>query len=303
MNKQITLVFLGLALLFNQSSGQSFKGQYNDLVAKNDTAGQLQLLKKWEASDSNAAELYVAYFNFYVNQSRQEVIALGDHPEGDQVLQIMNSDSSANDPVAYLYSSAMYNPPLIAKGFYYADRGIAKNPSRLDLRFGKVYMLGELTDWGNFTSEIIKTIDYSVTIKNKWTWSDDQPLTAAKDFMLSSIQSYQMQLYNTNDDNLLENMRQIADAVLKYYPDHVESLTDLSIVYMIRKEYDKGLEVLFKAEKLAPTDYIVLNNIAQAYKLKGDSKNAIKYYELTMKYGDKQVKQYAKDQIEELEKK
>ena len=43
-----------------------------------------------------------------------------------------------------------------------------------------------------------------------------------------------------------------------------------------------------KAKKINPKDYIVLSNIAQAYKLKGDKNNAIKYYELTVKYGDKQ---------------
>ena len=98
-------------------------------------------------------------------------------------------------------------------------------------------------------------------------------------------------------------MKRIAETVLKYYPDHIESLSNLSIVLMLQKQYDKALELLLKAKKLNPKDYIVLNNIAQAYKLKGDTKNAIKYYELTIKYGDKQAKQYAKEQIKELEKK
>ena len=192
---------------------------------------------------------------------------------------------------------------LLKKGFDYADKGIAKNPTRLDIRFGKAYMFGELEDWKDFTTEIIKTVDYSATIKNKWTWIDNKPVDDPKAFMLSSIQNYQLQLYNTNKDDLLDNMKQIAEAVLKYYPDHVESLSNLSIVYMIKKEYDKALEPLLKAEKLAPTDYIVLSNIAQAYKLKGDNKNAIKYYELTVKHGDEQAKEYAKNQIEELIKK
>jgi tetratricopeptide (TPR) repeat protein len=98
-------------------------------------------------------------------------------------------------------------------------------------------------------------------------------------------------------------MKQIAEAALKYYPDHVESLSNLSIVYLIKKDYDKSLEALLKAEKLSPADYIVLSNIAQAYKLKGNNKNAIKYYELTIKYGDEQAKKYAQEQIDELKKK
>jgi len=98
-------------------------------------------------------------------------------------------------------------------------------------------------------------------------------------------------------------MKRIAETVLKYYPDHVESLSNLSIVFMLQKQYDMALEQLKKAEKLNQKDYIVLSNIAQAYKLKGNKKSAIKYYELTIKYGDEQTKQYAKEQIEELERK
>jgi tetratricopeptide (TPR) repeat protein len=95
-------------------------------------------------------------------------------------------------------------------------------------------------------------------------------------------------------------MKRIAETVLKYYPDHIEGLSNLSIVFMLQKQYDKALESLLKAEKLNPKDYIVLSNIAQAYKKKGDTNNAIKYYELTIKHGDEQAKKYAQGQIDEL---
>ncbi len=164
-------------------------------------------------------------------------------------------------------------------------------------------MFGQLEDYEKFTTEIIRTIDYSNENKNKWTWTDSKPLDDPKEFMLSSIQNYQLQLYNTENDDLLDNMKRIAETVLKYYSDHVESLSNLSIVYMLQKQYDKALEPLLKAKKLNPKDYIVLSNIAQAYKLKGDNKNAIKYYELTLKHGDDQAKKYAQGQINELKKK
>jgi len=302
MSKRTITVLIGLTIFFNQTIGQTFKQQFNDLVSKKDTTGQRQLLQKWEKADINDPELYVAYFNFYVNKSKKDFIQLGNNPKGENVLKIMDKDTSKKEPVGYMYGNSNYDSQTIMKGFDYADKGIAKNPTRLDIRFGKVYMFGELQDYKDFTEEIIKTIDYSEQIKNKWTWTDNRPVDQPKQFLLSSIQSYQLQLYNTNNDDLLDNMRQIAETVLKYYPDHVESLSNLSIVYLIKKEYDKALEALLKAEKLAPTDYIILSNIAQAYKLKTDYKNSIKYYELTIKYGDDQAKNYAKGQIEELKK-
>jgi tetratricopeptide (TPR) repeat protein len=164
-------------------------------------------------------------------------------------------------------------------------------------------MFGQIEDYENFTKEIIKTIDYSAINKNKWTWTDSKPLDDPQKFMLSLIQGYQHQLYNTENEVVLDYMKRIAEAVLKYYPDHIESLSNLSIVFLVSKEYDKALEQLLKAEKLNPRDYIVLNNIAQAYKLKGETKKAIRYYELTIKYGNQRAKDSAKSQIEELKKK
>lgn len=301
MNKT-TFLTLALTFFFNQAIGQTFKQQFNDLVSKKDTLGQQQLLEKWEEADSEDPELYVAYFNYYVKQSMKEIITLGQHPTGDDVLQLMDEDSSKTEPVAFIYGDTYYDPGLLKKGFNYIDKGIEKHPNRLDLRFGKIYILGQNEDYENYTTEIIETIDYSVVNNNKWTWADNKRLNDPKDFMLGSIQDYQVELYSTENDALLDHMKQIAEAVLKHYPDHIESLSNLSIVYMLQKDFDKALDYLLKAKKLDPKDYIVLSNIAQAYKLKGDTKNAIKYYKLTIKYGDQKTKNYAQGQIDELEK-
>jgi tetratricopeptide (TPR) repeat protein len=295
----VCLIFAGF---LDHSFAQTFQQQFKELTAKKDTIGQQNLLSKWESSNSNDPELYVYYFNYFFNRSRKEVIALGNNPKGEGVFRIMDKDTSKKEPVGYMYGDVSYNFEILKKGLNYIDRGIQKFPSRLDMRFGKTYVLGLVEDWGGFTSEIVKTIEYSNVIKNEWTWTDSKPLEEPKQTLLQAIQSYVLQLYNTGDDSLLDNMRQIAETVLTYYPDHVESLSNLSIVLMIKKKYSEALVPLLKAEKLAPNDYIVLGNIAQAYKLQGDKKNAIKYYEKNLEVGNTQAKEYARKQIEELKK-
>jgi hypothetical protein len=159
MGKRTITVLIGLTLFFNLSFGQTFKQQFADLVSKKDTTGQRQLLQKWEKADSNDPELCVAYFNFYVNKSKKDFIELGNNPKGKDVFKIMDKDTSKKEPVDYMYGNSNYEPEIIKKGFNYADRGISKNPTRLDIRFGKVYMFGELQDYKDFTDEIIRTID------------------------------------------------------------------------------------------------------------------------------------------------
>lgn len=303
MKKLITFLIFGLTLLFNSVNGQTFKQQFSDLVSKNDTIGQQQLLEKWEKTDSNDPELYVAYFNFYVIKSKKEIIKLGQNPKDNEGFKIMDQDTTKKEPVAFMYGDTYYEPNLLNKGFEWISKGIKNHPNRLDMRFGKIYIYSQIEDYEKFTADIIKTIDYSNENKNKWIWSDSQPLDDPKEYMLSTIQNYQLLIYNTENDILLNNMKRIAETVLKYYPDHVESLSNISIVFMIQKQYDKALEPLLKAEKINPKDYIVLNNIAQTYKLKGDNKNAIKYYELTIKHGNEEAKKYAQEQIDEFKKK
>ena len=152
------------------------------MVSKKDTVGQQQLLEKWEKTDKNDPEFFVAYFNYFVLKSKNEIITLGQNPKGEDVLQIMDQDTAKKEPVGFIYGDTYYNPDLLSKGFDWINNGIEKYPNRLDMRFGQIYMFGQIEDYENFTKEIINTIDYSAINKNKWTWADSKPLDDPKRF-------------------------------------------------------------------------------------------------------------------------
>ena len=63
------------------------------------------------------------------------------------------------------------------------------------------------------------------------------------------------------------------------------------------------MEYLLKAEKVDSKDYIVLGNMAHCYELLEDIKTAIKYYEKVLKLGDEPTKEYARQQLDLLQKK
>lgn len=294
-------ITLGLISLSSYSFGQSQLQQFSILASKNDTIGELTFLKNWEATNKEDPDLYVAWFNYYFLKSKKEVVRLDADTTKQEGFKV--NDPNTKKRVGSIYGDIYYDPLIVNKGIHYIDIGINKFPTRLDMRFGKVYVYGIINDFEQFTAEIVKAIDYSNIIKNKWTWKENKPLEDPKTYMLGTIQSYQNQLYNTGNDSLLIYMSTIAKTILKYYPEHIESLSNLSIVYLINKDYNKAIETLKKAEKLNSSDYIVLGNLARAYQLYGDKANAIKYYELEIKYGDQQAKEFAKNQIKDLQKK
>ena len=297
MQKIISLLFFITFshFVFGQTNYEKFKIFFKE----QDTTKIKTLLSEWEKSNPNDAELYTSAFNYYFSNSKQQVISLDRQQQNKESFQLTDS---TGEVAGFLSSNVGYNTDKLTDAFKYINKGIEIFPNRLDMRFGKCYVLGQIGDYENFTKEIIKSVEYSNIIKNNWLWTENKKLDDAEDFMLGTIQTYLKQLYDTEDDNLLENMKQIGEATLKYYPNNIEILSTTSVANMLTKNYDKAIGYLKHAEQLNPKDYIVLSNIAQGYKLKGDIENAIRYYELTEKYGDEQAKQQARKNIKELKK-
>jgi tetratricopeptide (TPR) repeat protein len=302
MRASMTLTFL-FAVLIQLSFGQDYRKQFNELVEKKDTVGQKDLLDKWKSARPDDSELYTALFNYYVQQSRTEVMRIGDEPKGEESLAILDKDTTKEGPVGYLYSEIYFEPQILNLGLAYIDSGISRFPTRLDMRFGKIYMLGQTKQYDDFANEIVKTINFYATSGATWTWTNDEPVKEdSKGFMLSSVQDYVVQLFNAEDNGQAGNIRKISDEVLKFYPNNVEYLSNKSISYILEGDFDGALMPLLKAEKLAPTDHIVLGNIAHCYVKKNDTRNAIKYYEKITKCGDEQSRNAAQQHLKVLRK-
>jgi len=294
MPKQI--VILLLVLLAGKSFAQNYKGDFSRLLKDKDTAAQWQLLQNWQQADPDNAELFIAYFNYFFRASRQEMVRLTETSNPNSSLALTDSTGAQ---VGYLTDDFNYDSALLEKAFQYIDKGINTYTTRLDMRFGKIYALGQIENYERFTNEIIRAIEMSNRLKSQWTWADNKKVEDPEKFFLGTVQDYVVQLYNAGDDQL-NRMRTIAQTVLKYYPKHVESLSNLAITYGLQGDYDKALQSLLQAEKIMPRDVIVLNNIATMYERKGDKPNAIKYFELTAKLGDKEIRTEAVKKLRSL---
>lgn len=294
-------LILGLIILTNFCFGQDYQADFNQSFQNNDTIEQLETLQKWENANPKDAELFTSYFNYYFNKCRNEIllVSAGDPPKDEKYLSLTDS---AGNYAGFIGSQINYNDSYLKKGLDKISEGISLYPDRLDMRFGKIYVLGEIKDWKSFTNEIIKTIDYSAINDNQWTWTNNEKQNDGKDFFLGSLQDYQIQLYNIGDDNLIPFMQEIGKTILKYYPTHIESLSNVAVGYIITQDFDSALDYLLKAEKINSKDCIVLSNIAYAYKAKKDIENAIAYYKKVIEFGDEQYKASAKKEIENLEK-
>lgn len=292
------LISIAVILCSNLVSGQQYKEKFEHLRAQNDTLQVIQLLAEWEKAAPNDPEFYVSATNFYFARARIETISLTPGQTGTQSIPLTDSTGK---PAGYMNSSVDYKPDQVLLALGYLDKGIARFPTRLDMRFGKCYELQKISDYDDFTSEVIKTVEYSGQIDNKWLWMNNAALDSGEQALLETIQDYMREMYDTEIDSLLGNMKQIGEATLKLYPNCIPILSSTAVANLLTKNYDTALAYLKRAEKLNPTDFIVLNNIAQAYKMMGDKAGAIKYYQLTEKYGDDEAKRQAQENIKALQ--
>jgi tetratricopeptide (TPR) repeat protein len=296
MKFKVLFIIATLGLCSKQGYGQTFKERFAQAFTKADTAAEEKILYEWCKVAHDDPDRYVCAFNYYAKRGMTEVIALTKQQPDSRSLVLKDKN---NKVAGYLGSTLSFNQKLINKGLACIDTAITKFPERLDMRFGKVYVLGKIGNYDEFSKEIIRDVDYGQTISNKWYWRDGKVLEDPEKFMMGTVQSYIRQLFEVGNVEI-GNMRLIAEDVLKYYPDNVECLSDLSITYIQGKEYDEALGYLMRATKVAPADYIVLNNIAYCYTLKKDKPNAIKYYELVEKYGTDEAKSDAMERIKRL---
>lgn len=296
MIKAVTFFFAFLVFV-NLCSAQDFQQEFNVAIQENDTLKQEKLLRMWEQFNPKDPELFIAFFNHYYLLSKKEVITLTAEPPVGESFSIADSTGQTS---GYFSSDVSFDRDVFQKAIDKIDEGILLYPDRLDMRFGKIYVLGRIEDWQPFTDEIIKTIRYSAHNNNQWAWTDGEAMTEGEVFFLTSLQDYQLELYNTNNDELLVNMREIANEILNYYPNHVESITNIGITYMLIGEYDLGIDYFKKAEKINPEDEVIISNIAYSYKVKGKKKMAVNYYKKLLKSDEPELRKYAEEQINEL---
>ena len=273
--------------------------QFRICLEQNDTLQQIYILKDWEKFNNNDPELYTAYINHYYTKAKTIYLSLESTPSTEESLQV--TDSLGN--TQHLNERIAFNHKLVNQGLAYIDEGIRRFPNRLDMRFGKIYVLKKVGRYDEFTQEVIKAINHSDINKNQWTWAENKTVPDAKKFFLSSVQDYVLDLYDTENDDLLDNMKSISETVLRFYPAHIESYSNIAVVFLHKKDPDKALKYLLIALQMNSKDTVILSNTAKAYVMKNDKTNAIKYYEMVKEHGDSETQEFANQQINELNQK
>jgi len=251
------------------SIGQTYSQRFDEVLKQRDASGQKQLLMEWRANKPKDAELHVAYFSFFKQRYEGE-------------------------------ADSLEKKRHLSKALSHIDAGIAGFPNRLDMPLLKIALLGEAGRYEAYTQAILAVLDRNDEVADEWLWKNGASLVDATDFLLQYVDNFVVQLYNIQDESLHPYMDEISTRVLRSYPTHIPSLSNLAITALYRKEYEKGIGYLEKSLSVDAANTSVLSNLAYAYGQIGQKETAIAYYKEVVKYGDGQTQDYARKQIEKL---
>lgn len=249
--------------------GQSYTQRFDEAFNNGDTVLQRVILTDWWLDNSYSADLAVSQFRFHKERFAE----------------------SADNAV---------RQKAIAQAFSAIDEGIARHPDRLDMRFHKIGLLGELLEFDTYTREIIAVFDQNDKNNNHWLWKENATVDSAPEFLQEYVSNYVVQLYNQGDTSLHGYMDDISNRILTSYPQHLPSLSNLAVTALSRKDYNSAITHLQKAEAIDNTNTAILGNLAYAYEQNGDTIQSIYYYERVIEYGDANTKDYAKRRLQKL---
>ena len=255
--KQIIPLLLLLPIAFG-AAAQSYSDSFYDALNSDNLVMQRQILAEWQQASPDDIDLYIARFNYHMGQT------LG-----------TSSTAAADSTVLVI------------------DQAIQLFPDRLDLRFGKIYFLGEIKRWASFADEIISTLDRSELINHRWQFPNfDQ---GGRILIVEGVQDYLYTLFSSGqptddvtgqtaattapDPETLPQIRRIAHRAAQLFPSEPAFFSALAYTYIAEADYQTALHHLKRAEQLAPNDPAVLQQLVDVYTRMKDKKSAAQYRE------------------------
>ncbi len=298
----IRIVVVLYAFSFKIVEAQNVYDNFYKALHEKDSATVEQILSEIRYSNDQSAERYIAEYNYWVNKAHvsEGPILSTELPEGVDVSGVFTLTDSMGNIAGYMYGVEYYDSLLTDSALLIISEGIQRHPNRLDMRFGKIYLLGQSGRWQSYTDEILSTLEHSAKNNNAWKYPN---VTESMDtILIYSILDYEKALYSAlsksdtltvQDTMKIHYMRSIAQRMLRLYPHDVFSLNIMAVTYHVMGQEDSALVWLLRAEKVNPRDALVLLNIADTYNRLGDRKKEKIYLKKATKYGDK----YIRDEI------
>lgn len=269
---------------------QQFWKLWND--DKEDQA--VAFLEKWQLEDETDAELYVCYFNMYIDKGTHEQMYIESQLPAGYSGEYMTGRNDDGDTF-YMFSLIEYDDEYSARAFEYLDKGLSYNPKRLDMYFGKAQFYFMRKEYDKQMQVIKTAVDLNKKYKDSWLWSFNETTESNRIGFAESLHEYFVKYYNTGDPAAYPYMKELSLLYIQEYPEDVIAYNDAGLSYLLLDDLESARDCFLKGYKLDPSDMILLSNIARIEYNLGYLDSAKSYYEKMAASKDPDYSGYAKE--------
>jgi len=287
------------------SFGQDYNLIIGDLIRENRYDKIPSVLNKWQKSEPDNSDMYIAFYNYYINKTESKLIRISSKD--------MNLNSGS--PIVVYYNNFIHqiDSNNLAIANKYLNEGITKNPKRLDMYWLKISQLIDIGNIEGFFSEIYKLLDLNNDKKWKWLRFNDVLITSQEDVFNDRIANYINEILNHGIPHTTETI-ELTEKMIIQNPFDLSFYILLSRCYMELGEWDKALNLLrninskktnskFRLSLPELRDVEIKFLTARCYYELSDLKNAKKYYKKVVNHKYKiMLDQIAKDEITKINK-
>lgn len=269
-----------------QTSEKEYYERYLLLVNRLGPAGVgvETLLERWENDFPESENMLVAKFNYYnAKAQRSEVV-------GKDALKFLG-----NPPVLTLkdslgveiryFEEIFYDDELYGKASEAIDKAIRLCPEKLEYRFCKITSLisyeKESPDMA--TAALQSLIDYYYGSKGtSWTYNGE---AVDNEFFKSAVQEYCYTFYTIGTPVSYNAFKAVSEKMLGYDKNDALFLANLGSYYFVVKGDNKNAKKYYdRVLKITPEDYPTIKNCVLMARKSDDKKSEKKYLPLLIRY-------------------
>jgi len=287
----IVLAGLAAAPALAQTSEQEYNERYILLANRLGPAGVgiETLLERWEADFPEDENLMVAKFNYYNAKAQRSEVVAKDAAKFLGNNPVLTLKDSLGADIRY-FEEIFYDDELYGKASEAIDKAVRTHPEKLEYRFAKITSLisyeKESPDMA--TAALMSLIDYYYGTKGMtWTYNGE---AVDADFFKSAVQEYCYTFYTIASPTSYNAFKTVSEKMLAYDKNDTVFLGNLGSYYYVVKGDNKNAKKYYdKVLKATPDDYAAIRNCVLMARKAGDAKMEKKYLPLLARYSPDQA--------------
>jgi tetratricopeptide (TPR) repeat protein len=259
-----------------------------------------QHLIKWQRADGKDPEVYIAWFNYYINRKMKTGMAIDASIDTKKPYMII-TDPESGKVVGYLGDKVYYDYEDVMSAIGYLDAGLCLASNRLDMHFGKIHILGAIGEYEKQAAVVNQVLERAVKNRHQWLWNQNKSLPDGKQFLLDNVQHYHESWFQQKTKASMDAILAVSVKQIALFPDQMSGYNVLSYYYNIQNRKDEAMRVLLKAYSVKKDDYIIIGNIGMLYEDMKDKENARAFYAIMIKSTDPEISSWAKNRIKRVQ--